>query len=345
MVATHGSIPMNNRDTPLYWSFPAGTWFETEVRISVYFPLVVLLLCFHLESWRLGLVFSGILFLSVVVHEFGHVLAARMTGGSGNNILIWPLGGLAFVRPAGSLHSQLLTPAAGPLANLIFCAITLPAVMHSGQTIEVLNPLIRPSVTFTDTRLLDLLVLTCDVNWLLWLLNLIPVFPLDGGRILQVGLRSQFGGETATRTYIRAGFVVAFAMMFVGLIMKSPWMVFFGAILLTLNMQESFQLQVGDAYDESFMGYDFSQGYTSLERSSPAPARKRAGWWKRWKARREAERREREHQQDIEVVGQLDALLEKVHVSGIDSLTDAEKRLLDRASARFREKGRQTDDG
>ena len=64
----------------------------------------------------------GAIFLaSLLVHEFCHVFAVRLTGGVGNEVLIWPLGGLAFVQPAGHFRSQFFTPAAGPFANLIVC--------------------------------------------------------------------------------------------------------------------------------------------------------------------------------------------------------------------------------
>jgi len=87
---------MHNYRNPLYWSFPCGTWFQTQVRISFFLPLLLILLCFQLKDLPLALVFGGVFFLSILLHEFGHVIAARMTGGSGDEILIWPLGGLAF---------------------------------------------------------------------------------------------------------------------------------------------------------------------------------------------------------------------------------------------------------
>jgi hypothetical protein len=102
-VASHkGAEPMDSRDNPVYWSFSCGNWFMTHVRVSVLVPLVVVGLCIRLHDIKLGLLFGAILFISLLIHEFSHILAVRWTGGVGNEVLIWPLGGLALVQPAGN---------------------------------------------------------------------------------------------------------------------------------------------------------------------------------------------------------------------------------------------------
>ena len=100
---------MHHRESFLHWSFPLGTWFETHVRASIFFPVLLLAICWPL-GWELGLAVGAILFVSVVLHEFGHVFGARMTGGSAHEILLWPLGGLATVQPASVLAVPLLLP-------------------------------------------------------------------------------------------------------------------------------------------------------------------------------------------------------------------------------------------
>lgn len=332
---------MNHRDSPLYWAFPAGTWGGTRVRISVFFPLVWLVFCWKLEDLALGSVVTSALFLSVVLHEFGHVVAARRTGGDGQEILIWPLGGLAFVQPAGTFASRFITAASGPLVNLAICLITLwhilglPAAMRG----DAFNPLVMPAVDLGRDLLSAVLVVAFTVNWVLLLVNLIPVFPLDGGRMLQAVLSARLGNETGTTAYIKVGFVFAFLMMFAGLLMGHVFVLFIGSLVLVLNMQESIQLQAGEGYSESFMGYDFSQGYTSLERSLDERPPPRKGVLARWLERRREQRRRREELQEAEDARVLDSLLEKVHLVGMDGLTDAERRQLARASARIRDRG------
>ena len=334
---------MNSRESLLYWALPFGTWFGTRVRISVFFPLLVLVLC-----WKFGLalggVVSGIVFLSVLFHEFGHIVAAHRTGGTGDEILVWPLGGLSYVQPAGTFRSRFSTAAAGPAVNLVLCLITLWHVLQLEPDVRaaVFHPLKMPIGELSRdlaSAVSDVLLLTFTVNWVLLLVNLIPVYPLDGGRMLQAVLTSRLGGSAGTEAYIKIGFFFAFVMMFGGLIADSTFVVFIGSIVLVLNMQESFHMRTGDAYDESFMGYDFSQGYTSLERSVDDPPARRPGFFRRRKEKRRMEKQRRMQEKEAEAARQLDALLDKVHTQGIDSLSEAEKRQLDRASARYRNKG------
>lgn len=339
---------MNNRSSPLSWSFPAGTWFSTEVRVSVFFPLLLLVLWWRLGDISFALVFGAILVASVIAHEFGHVVAARFTGGAGDEIVIWPLGGLALVEPANTFSSRLQTAAAGLIVNAMICLLTLPAVLNSEFLVPALNPLVLPFNQFSGQLLEDLLILAFAANWVLFLVNLIPVYPLDGGRMLQACLVTRLSGSVAAAVYLRVGFVVAFLMLIAGLMVdgeqfSGAWIVFIGAIILMLNMQESMQLQAAESGDESFMGYDFSQGYTSLERKREREPKKRVGFLKRWRAKRIADkqRRAREREERIEV--ELDALLDKVHNQGMDSLTESEKRQLRRASVRYRNKDSQAD--
>lgn len=335
---------MNQHESPLYWSIPCGTWYETRVRVSVFFPLIALIIWYRMGDLRLGLVFSAVLLLSVLFHEFGHVLAARLTQGSGNDIFIWPWGGLATVQTGGNLQSRIITPAAGPIVNAIICGITAWPVMHQQRLPELLNPLIFPLPDLGPNLLGDTLVLTFWANWVLFCINLIPVYPLDGGRIVQAILSAKFGSETANEFYLRIGFVVGMLAMLAGLMLKRPdlgiWLVTIGALVLILNLNEVVQLRTSDSYDDSFMGYDFSQGYTSLEKAEGAGKPRRVGFYKRWKEKRRAERKRQLLERDAEVQQQLDVLLQKVHDKGIESLTDDERRQLKRASAHLREKDR-----
>ena len=341
------------RQSPLYWSFPIGTWFMTQVRVSFWFPLIALV-CLYKFGFAVGIAVTGLLFVSVLLHEFGHVFAARRTGGGGDEILIWPLGGLAFVRPAPNASARFMTAAAGPLMTLALCLIAVPAFWASSVSDQVIrdtfNPFFLPDVDVTNpkTVVAHLLILTFSLNWVLLLINLFPVHPMDGGRMLQAVLSSKLGNETSSEIYIRFGFIFAILMLIGGLIFDGEtipgmWLVFIGAVVLVLNMQEWFQHQVGESYDDSFMGYDFSQGYTSLERdgarAGEEPMRPhRPGPLQRWREKRRAEKERREEEKLAEVELQVDELLEKVHNNGIDSLTEAEKRQLKRASNEFRKK-------
>ena len=331
-----------NHDSIATWSFPLGTWFGVQVRVHWFFP--VLIAYFILRpgfSLELGLALSAVLIVSVILHEFGHIFGARLTGGSGNEILLWPLGGLAYVRPANTLRSQLITTGGGPLVNLALCLATLYPTMQQlgGRFVgEALNPFILPSVNLSDQLVAGLLVLTFSLNWLLLLINLIPVMPLDGGRMLRSIATLRMGARRAIEISVMVGFVVGVVAMVVGLFMERAGIVLIGAVVFISNLIERNQLQQTDHYDESFMGYDFSQGYTSLEQSEIHVERP-PGFWQRWKERRRAEKARRQAEKDQEAERLLDALLDKVHQHGMNSLSESEKRQLARVSARYRDKG------
>ena len=115
------------------------------------------------------------LFGVVLLHEFGHALACRQVGGQANQIVLWPLGGVAYVAPPPRPGATLWAIAAGPLVNLVL----LPAALFLAW--------VSQSVGWGDAlpnlqRFLWALVV---INAGLLIFNLLPVYPLDGGQILR----------------------------------------------------------------------------------------------------------------------------------------------------------------
>ena len=335
---------MNPDRNAFHWSLPLGTWFAVRVRVSVFFLLILLVLCHRLESVQLGLVFGAVLFLSVLFHEFGHVFAARTTGGDGDEILITPFGGLATCMPAPTFASRFGTVAGGPLVNLVLCLITLLPVVQSQHTAACLNPFVFPNVTLSGSVqdvVPALLLMLFKANWILLLINLLPVHPLDGGRMLYLALSAKLESFVARTVYLRIGAFCGLVFLIAGLFYDSTIVMLIGAIILPLNIAEAQQPQMQDASEESFMGYDFSQGYTSLERSDGGYDDERSpGWLARRKAQREEEKLRREQEQDREMELRLDVLLEKVHTQGEGALTATEKRQLKEISNHLRDRGR-----
>lgn len=335
---------MNNRNNPLFWSFGAGTWSGVRLRISWLMPLLLAWLLYEFQV-KLGGALFAILFVSVLMHEIGHILAARATEGTGDEILMWPLGGLAFVETL-SARAQALTAAAGPLVNLLLCGLFLPAILASGMMPHVFNPLMVPFAPdeFGLHLARDIPVLAFWVNWMCLLVNLVPAYPLDGGQIFRSWLTSRMGQGMGTEVAIRCAYAFA-TLMAVGdlVFFKSTVLLGIAFLIFLLAMQESYQLQASESYDDSFMGYDFSQGYTSLERSDQTKPQRRTGLLQRWLNKRRAERQRRIEEQAQQSEQQLDAILAKVHERGLMSLTPAEKRMLKRASNRYKGKEPGTD--
>jgi Zn-dependent protease len=319
------------------WAIPLGTWLGVRVRLNVWYPLVVLLFV-HWVGWELGLLCSAILFVTTVIHEFAHVLTARATGGDGEEILLWPLGGLAFTQPAPTFASQFWTPAAGPLSDAALCLLTLPVVLKAGLLAESLNPAVLPIAGLGDNLVRDILLLTFSLNWILLLLNLIPAYPLDGGQMLAAVLGQRMGRGEAKTLSVRVGWVAGVVLAFGGLLFDMSFVVFLGFFLVVMNLQEIFRLQVEEMYGEGGYGEDYSASYSAADSDAELPGAK-LSYWQRWKQGREAARRERELEERAANARRVDELLDKVHQVGMHGLTSEERRFLDRMSSQYRTQG------
>ncbi len=330
---------MMDRHSLIFWSLPIFRAFGTDVRVSWMLPLLAPIYMI-LNGWQLGLALFASMVLAILVHEFSHVFGARLTGGSADEIVLWPLGGLAMAQPGPGPKAQFLTAAAGPFVNLVLCGLLFPSSYAPDHLARALNPFITPINRLTsETLVTDLCLVAFSSNYVLLLINLLPVIPFDGGQMLHAALSSRLPADRVFRGIVFAGFFTAVMLMVLGLLLEVPGLIVVGAIVLAMNLMQSSQGSLGEYQDESFMGYDFSQGYTSLERTSVGPDREpQPSGWQRWKERRKAQRDQaaRERQQQDEA--QLDALLAKVHEQGFDSLTAAEKRLLHRVSTEYRQR-------
>lgn len=115
------------------------------------------------------------LFSIVLTHEFGHQLACRQVGGQTHDIVLWPLGGVAYVNPPQRPGAQLWSIAAGPLVNVILFPI-LSALALMGERMA------GAGVVPDWLRFLHMIWL---INLVLLIFNLLPIYPLDGGQILR----------------------------------------------------------------------------------------------------------------------------------------------------------------
>ena len=332
---------MDRSHNPMTLSFSLGTWLHTSVRMSVWFPLALLILWGRL-GLPLGTICCALLLVSVIVHEFFHVFGARLTGGSGDEILIWPAGGLAYCHPGPSFRSEFLTVAAGPLANVLMAAALLPVVLPTGLLSACFHPIVLPPVTFESQVLQDLALLMFSLNVKLVYLNLLPVRPFDGGQMLEVVLSRRMDSLLVNRIGFWTAFGVSLLLVVIGYAIDPAngiVLVTVSSFILLLNILDTIQRQMSHGYDDSFLGYDFSQGYTSLERDEGDHPRK-PGMVEQWRENRRRKKVERDQQERIETEMKLDALLEKVHQHGMDALSPAEQRFLKQASARYRNPGK-----
>lgn len=122
------------------------------------------------------------LFGIVLLHEFGHALACRQVGGQANRILLWPFGGIAFVRPPPRPAAELWSIVAGPLVNVLLIPVLIVLRLFLAQGTVALSPDVYRLVTMIGY-----------INMLILFFNLLPIYPLDGGQILRSLLWFPFG--------------------------------------------------------------------------------------------------------------------------------------------------------
>ena len=141
---------MNQRSNPLFWSFGVGNWYGVNLRISWLMPVMLFWFLWEFHP-KLGGALFAVMFVSVLFHEIGHILAACATDGTGDEILMSArLSGLAFVETS-TPRSQRLTAAAGPLVNLMLCGLFLPAVLVS----DIAAASTEPAPRFHSPRMIS----------------------------------------------------------------------------------------------------------------------------------------------------------------------------------------------
>jgi Zn-dependent protease len=198
------------------WSFRLCRIFGIEVRIHYIFPVFVGFIVFQ-ELFRGGVgggLFMLILLLTifaiVLIHELAHSLTARYYAIPVRSITLWPLGGVAMmVGLPQSPYKELRIAVAGPLANFIMAGILLPLVL----LLAVGEDLFRFSSV--GSNLLGALL---AVNVIMGLFNLLPAFPLDGGRIYRAILARRRDYLEATTKAVRLGRHIAIGLGCVGLL-------------------------------------------------------------------------------------------------------------------------------
>jgi Zn-dependent protease len=147
------------------------------------------------------------LFAIVLMHEFGHALACRSVGGRADTIMLWPLGGVAYVQPPERAGAVLWSLVAGPLVNLVLLPITVPFLFLA-----------------RDSNFHNFLWSIGMINCVLLVFNLLPIFPLDGGQILWALLWFVVGRARGLHIATVIGLLGAAAMAIYALASQDWWL-------------------------------------------------------------------------------------------------------------------------
>jgi len=164
------------------------------------------------------------LFTLVLMHEFGHALACRSVGGRANEIILWPLGGVAYVAPPERPGATLWSIAAGPLVNVLLMPFLIGLWFAS-------------AAAGLETKMPDLFALIQTIailNVVIMVFNLLPIYPLDGGQILRSVLWFMIGRARSLAVASSVGFVGVAGLFMVAWWAKSEWITIL-AVFMVLN--------------------------------------------------------------------------------------------------------------
>jgi stage IV sporulation protein FB len=336
------------------FNLKVGRLFGIEIWLHWFLLLLIVLQLLH-HLWRsedyghpFGFWSMSVtaLLLTLLLHELGHCYAAFRQGGGAQAIVLWPLGGLAYCDAPHQPLPQFWVAAAGPLVNVALAILSGGACALGGWKL-----LPGGTEEFALIRLFFQFLFLWNV--FLLLLNLLPCYPLDGGRMLQAGLwaRLESYGEASlltlriSRTLAILALVAGIIITLVGFMDKKfaydhPLLnsLGLGFILVSLvSFAEARALRLRLEYgeeEEGIFGYDFSRGYVSLERTAPKTRPPSLLQRLRDAARGRALARRQKLEKEMRV--RLDSLLEKISREGMASLSREEQRFLESASRKIR---------
>jgi Zn-dependent protease/CBS domain-containing protein len=214
MATDSGRAGTTQRGTDSGWSLQIAT--VAGIPIRLHFTFLLLLLWFGALAgglsgsgrWQ-GFAYVVALFACVVLHELGHSLMARRFGIATKEIVLYPIGGVARIEKMPTPRQELWIALAGPAVNAVI-AVVIFAVLSATAQVGALSDL-RPGTG-------SLLQLILVANVVLGLFNLIPAFPMDGGRVLRALLALRMGEVRATELAASIGQVLAMVAGFFALL-------------------------------------------------------------------------------------------------------------------------------
>ncbi len=208
-------------DLSLHWSWFIVAAIEIASRSGRY------------SSWFWNVLEYLALFGIVLLHEFGHALACRQVGGTADRIMLWPLGGVAYVNPPSRPGATLWSLAAGPLVNV---ALLLPLGALGGRyLLAELHGQLGPQS--------DIATWLATILWInigLLIFNILPIYPLDGGQILRALLWFVLGRARSLAVATAVGFVGVAGFLYLAWRLHSAWLLLISGYML-MNCWSGFQ--------------------------------------------------------------------------------------------------------
>jgi Zn-dependent protease len=354
---------------PLTWSpIRLGRWFGTTVKVHVFlilFVVMTLLTALLATKAEEGLrrlaqtaCWLSLLLLALAIHELAHAVAAYLLDCDQEDVHLWPLGNMVAPSVAPRNSEHFLVALAGPVASGALFLGVAAGLSFFTQARFVWNPFGNPTDSGAPALPGDTLAAPLKsiwiigwfgyLNYVLFLANLLPALPFDGGRMFRSYLSSTSQLSVRDSNYApwtaRATAAVLGLIGLVRLLVK--WradgitLILLAVLIELLVRTESRMLEDGGYFEDGVFGYDFSEGYTSLESNAAKVRPYKESALRRWRRRRSEQRRQRRVLREAAEERRMDEILDKLHREGRGSLTEEEQRFLIRVSTRYRNRAK-----
>jgi Zn-dependent protease len=318
------------------WSFKLFRIFGIPVRIHWTLPffmvgeVIAVLARAGAETLKYTAGMMGLLFIQVLTHELGHCWGARRIGEEADQIVLWPLGGMAYVGHSDDPRRDWIITAAGPAVTVFWGVASAAALLMMGYSVslEALNPFgswwPEGAVDYATV----MLVLNLKMSVVLAAFNLlVPAYPLDGCRLLMAWLTLRIGPGPAMRTTAIIAIPTGILIVLLG---------FWQGSLLTLLLGIWVTMQSIGLYGQASQAGEYGEASYSDRGYVIREEKRKEGFFERRRRLRRERELARRAEEEVALRKVVDQLLEKVSRSGMESLTPAERRKLEEASARLR---------
>jgi hypothetical protein len=310
-------------DNPMRWALPLYRLWGITVKLHLIFILFVIIRLITAGSpdslgFQLTAIMLVIVFGLVLLHEYGHCFACRWVEGEADEIMLWPLGGLAYCRPPHEWKAELITVIGGPGVNAVLLVplAVLSMLVNGGWEYAVFNPF-RPN--WPPGGLLENSIFMLHyINLVLLLFNmLVPMYPMDAGRIVQCLMWRKMGYEKSLWISCNIGVGAALALAVVAFATDQMLLLgiaLFGGFTCWQQKQSLKMMGFEPQYAAAYAAAEQSQKRKGPTRSQMAAIKKRQ-----------------------EEEARVEKLLAKIAQQGMASLTPKERKFLDRVSAKKRQ--------
>ena len=310
-------------DNPMRWALPLYRLWGITVKLHIFFIIFIAIELIRSAGpnsygFVMTAIWLTILFGIVLLHEYGHCFACRWVKGEADEILLWPLGGLAYCRPPHDWKSELITVLGGPGVNAALLPILGLAtyVVTGGWQYVFFNPmrLVGPPGGYAE----QIVFLMHVINTMLLLFNmLLPMFPMDGGRVVQCLMWRKLGYEKSLYISCNIGFGAAIVVAIVALGFDKMLLLgiaLFGGLTCWQQKQSLKMMGYEPQYASAYQAAEQNQKPKGPSRSQMAAIKKRQ-----------------------EEEAKVEQLLAKIAQQGMASLTPRERKFLDRVSQKKRQ--------